>query len=129
MNLIDRSATHSQRLLDTAANAMQSGTSGTIHMEVGVGQVNLIHKAAELLGLKLAVIGPFSDTRENIWAAVKDADVILLDGALDQKALPGQVFAKSLTDGHFFENRFEKPVTVLVRTSRPEVFTELPLLD
>jgi hypothetical protein len=120
---------HSQRLLDSYANAMQSGTSGTILMELGVGQIAIIHEAAEVLGLNLAVIGPFSIAREQLWDRIKDADVILLDGALDQKALPGRVFAKSLMEGHFFENRFEKPVTVLVRTTRPEVFSDLPVLD
>lgn len=129
MNANPRALAHGQHLMDTYANAMQSGTHGIIPMELGVGQVARIQEAAATLGLNLAIIGPFSMTREKAWETMKDADVILLDGALDQKVLPGKILAKSLLAGHFFEKRFEKQVTVLIRTSRPEAFLGLPIHD
>lgn len=129
MNTNPRALAYGQHLMDTYANAMQSGTHGVIPMELGVGQVARLQEAAAALGLNLAIVGPYEVTREKLWDAIKDADVILLDGALDQKVLPGKVLAKSLLDGHFFEKRFEKPVTVLIRTSRPEAFLGLPIHD
>lgn len=127
MNATLRTAAHSQRLLDTYANAMQSGTHGVVPMVLGIGQVAILKEAANVLGLTLAEVGPYDLTREQVWDTMKDADVILLDGALDQQVLPGKVFAKSLMEGHFFENRFEKPVTIFIRTSRPDAFFGLPI--
>lgn len=127
MNANPRALARGQHLMDTYANAMQSGIHGVIPMELGVGQVARIQEAAAALGLNPAILGPFSMTREKLWDVIKDADVILLDGALDQKVLPGKILAKSLLDGHFFEKRFEKQVTVLIRTSRPDAFFDLPI--
>ena len=129
MNPNPHALAHGQHLMDTYANAMQSSTDGVIPMELGVGQVARLQEAAAALGLNLAIVGPFSMTREKAWETMKDADVILLDGALDQQVLPGKVLAKSLLAGHFFEKRFEKKPTVFIRTSRPEAFLGLPVHD